>query len=81
LRQIDSAANQWALEKGRATKAPYGVDDITPYIKLNSAGTIPMCPAGGTYDIENWYVGHTPRCSLVNSDPPHDLPDRYPTIP
>src|SRR4051812_14191520 len=59
LRQIDSAANQWALEKGKATKAPYGVDDITPYIRLNSAGTIPMCPAGGTYDIENWYVGHT----------------------
>ncbi|MDR3459947.1 MAG: type II secretion system protein [Verrucomicrobiae bacterium] len=80
LRQIDSAVNQWALEKGKSTGAPCGVDDLTPYIKLNSAGAIPMCPAGGTYDIANWYVGHTPRCSLATSDPPHDLPDRYPTV-
>jgi len=81
LRQIDSAVNQWAIEKGKSTGATCGTDDLTPYIKLNSAGAIPMCPAGGTYDVGSWYVGHTPRCSLVNLDPPHDLPDRYPTVP
>ena len=79
LRQIDSAGNQWAIEKGKSTGTPYAPDDITPYIKLNSANMIPMCPSGGTYDFGSWYVGHTPRCSLANLDPPHDLPDRYPT--
>src|SRR5579871_1008404 len=64
LKQIDSAANQWAIEKGKTTDTFYGVDDITPYIRLNSAGSIPMCPAGGVYDVGSWYIGHTPRCSL-----------------
>ena len=48
LRQIDAAANQFALENrktnGEAINFP---DDLTPYIKLNNQGKIPGCPGGG----------------------------------
>ena len=60
LRQIDAAANQFALEKGKMNGEAINFQiDLTPYIKLNSAGRIPGCPAGGTYFI--WKVGQTPR--------------------
>jgi hypothetical protein len=73
LRQIDAAENQFALEhhltNGDAINFP---NDLTPYIKLNSAGKIPGCPQGGIYHIGK--VGETPTCSLSNAVPPHVLP-------
>ena len=48
LRQIDAAANEFALETGKSTGASINYPgDLTPYIKLNSAGSIPPCPAQG----------------------------------
>jgi hypothetical protein len=48
LRQIDAAANQFALENhltnGDRINFP---NDLTPYIKLNREGKIPRCPSGG----------------------------------
>jgi prepilin-type N-terminal cleavage/methylation domain-containing protein len=74
LRQIDSAANQFALERGKMTGAAISFPgDLTPYIKLNSAGNIPPCPAGGTYS--DAHVGDQPQCSLGSTvSPPHVLP-------
>src|ERR1700683_1739684 len=77
LRQIDAAVNEWALEKGMVTgsPAPSLVSDLTPYIKLNSASSIPSCPAGGTYTPQ--IVGNIPSvlCSLGSSvTPAHILP-------
>ena len=77
LRQYDEAVNQFALEKGKKTGDVVTADDVKPYIKLTSAGALPACPAGGTYDFANWAVAHTPRCSLQSLDPPHNLPSRY----
>ncbi len=75
LRQIESAVQEFALEKGKnngdAINYP---SDLTPYIKLNSAGSIPVCPAGGTYTLQA--VGAIPQasCSLSTTvDPPHVL--------
>jgi competence protein ComGC len=63
LRQIDAAANQFALEHGKTNgEAINFPDDLTPYIKLNSQGKIPSCPSGGIYSIKR--VGDTPTCSL-----------------
>jgi prepilin-type N-terminal cleavage/methylation domain-containing protein len=63
LRQIDSAAQTWALEKGQTTGATITYPtDLTPYIKLNSGGSVPICPAGGSYN--DTAVGATPSCSL-----------------
>ena len=74
LRQIDGAAQQWALEKGKSTGAAISYPaDLTPYIKLNSSSSIPPCPAGGTYNDAT--VGATPTCSLSNAITPwHQLP-------
>ena len=72
LRQIDAAANQFALEKGKTTGAAISYPtDLTPYIKLNSNGSIPPCPAGGTYACAN--VGTNPTCTLSTLTPPHAL--------
>src|ERR1035441_6522865 len=50
LRQLDGAANEFALEKGKSTGAAITMNtDLMPYIKLNTAGSLPPCPAGGVY--------------------------------
>ena len=74
LRQIDAAANQFALEQGKKTGDAIVLGtDLTPYIKLNSAGSIPGCPAGGTYTEA--VVGTPPVCSLGTTvTPKHVLP-------
>src|SRR5437868_10879822 len=50
LRQIDGAANQWALENKKKTGDAISYPtDLSPYIKLNANNSVPGCPAGGTY--------------------------------
>jgi prepilin-type N-terminal cleavage/methylation domain-containing protein len=75
LRQIESAVQQFALEKGKSSgDTVHYPDDITPYIKLNLASSIPSCPAGGIYNL--LVIGAIPQaiCSLSTTvDPPHVL--------
>ena len=74
LRQIDGAAQQFALERGKTNGESINFpDDLTPYIKLNSNSKIPSCPQGGIYSIKK--VGDEPTCSLSNTIvPAHILP-------
>jgi hypothetical protein len=74
LRQIDAAANQFALENKKKTGDPIRfTSDLTPYIKLDPAGHIPACPSGGIYKCAA--VGDNPTCSLGSSvTPAHALP-------
>jgi prepilin-type N-terminal cleavage/methylation domain-containing protein len=74
LRQIDAAANEFALEQHKTTGNTISYpNDLTPYIKLNASSSIPPCPAGGTYTDPT--VGNSPQCSLGNSvTPGHYLP-------
>ncbi len=74
LRQIDAAANEFALEAKLTTGATINFpNDLTPYIKMNSSSSIPACPAGGTY--ADAAVGNIPTCSLGTSvTPSHVLP-------
>ena len=70
LRQIDAAANQFALENKKKTgDAITYPGDLTPYIKLNSASSIPICPAGGSYGDSS--VGAVPTCSLSDTVTPY----------
>ena len=73
LRQIEAATHQFALVHNLTNGTPINFEtDLTPYIKLNSAGKIPPCPAGGTYHVSK--VGETPTCSLgTNVIPEHVL--------
>jgi len=63
LRQIDTAKQQWALEKGKQSTDVPTMEDLKPYL-----AKIPHCPAGGTYTINA--VGQPPECSI----PGHRLP-------
>ena len=74
MRQIDGAAQQWALERGQRTGTNINFPtDLTPYIKLNSASSIPPCPAGGSYTDAK--VGDSPTCSLGTTITPfHRMP-------
>jgi prepilin-type N-terminal cleavage/methylation domain-containing protein len=73
LRQIEAAVVEIALEQGKHVGDTLNYpDDITPFIRLNSAGSIPPCPAGGEYSLQS--VGAIPQavCSLSTTvDPPH----------
>ena len=73
LRQIDAAINEWALENGQTTGASVAsVMTVSAYLKLNANGSVPSCPAGGTYSTTT--VGAVPQvsCSLSSlTDTPH----------
>jgi len=74
LRQIDAAAQEFALEhhltNGDRINFP---NDLTPYIKLDKNGKMPSCPQGGIYSIKK--VGDVPTCSLGTTvTPAHVLP-------
>ena len=75
LRQIETAVQQVAIEKGKRVgdNVTYP-DEVTAYIKLNSNNEIPGCPAGGIYSLQT--VGAIPQavCSLGTTvTPPHVL--------
>ena len=74
LRQIDAAANQFALERGKRTGDPINFPtDLTPYIRLDRNGKIPACSLGGDYTLKS--VGESPTCSLGSTaKPAHVLP-------
>ena len=76
LRQIDAAANQFALENKLSTGSTINFpQDLTPYIKLNSSSSIPACPASGTYTESTVGAIGYPQCSLSTSvTPAHVLP-------
>jgi len=74
LRQIDAAANEFALEQKLTTGSTINFPtDLTPYIKLNSSSSLPGCPANGIYSDVS--IGAIPQCSLGSSvTPAHVLP-------
>lgn len=74
LTKIDAATDEFALESGKKNGDTISYPaDLTPYIKLNAARSIPGCPAGGTYSVSA--VGTSPVCSLGNTvSPAHVLP-------
>jgi prepilin-type N-terminal cleavage/methylation domain-containing protein len=69
LRQMDGAVQQYALENKLPSSAAYTLTALQPYIKLDSNGNIPGCPAGGTYK-EGADVTKPPTCSVTG----HALP-------
>jgi prepilin-type N-terminal cleavage/methylation domain-containing protein len=64
LRQMDGAAQQWALENKQAASATYSLTDLNNYIKLDANGNLPACPAGGTYAPGATLLLH-PTCTIA----------------
>jgi prepilin-type N-terminal cleavage/methylation domain-containing protein len=74
LRQMDGAVQQWALENGKRSTAPYTLSVLKPYLKLDSSDNIPGCPASGQYSA-GATVANPPTCSLSSASPNgHVLP-------
>ena len=73
MRQIDSAEQQWALEKGQiSANAPSPVANLVAnqYIRTPGGSAI-ACPAGGTYNLAgNLAVIPVVTCSLANNTTP-----------
>jgi prepilin-type N-terminal cleavage/methylation domain-containing protein len=71
LRELDSAAQQFAIEKNKRVNDNVTFpDDLTPYIKLNSTQSIPSCPAGGNYTVNPVGASPSAQCSLGNTVTP-----------
>ena len=74
LHKISDASDEYAIEHNKTTGDPVSLNrDLTPYIKMNTAGKLPICPVHGLYEIES--IGDRPTCSVGNgADPQHVLP-------
>jgi prepilin-type N-terminal cleavage/methylation domain-containing protein len=80
LRQIDSAAQEWALESHQVGTATYTAADITPYLG-RGAGSIAnvVCPADSTKTFATSYTivdTITPPVCIpagATANPPHVL--------
>jgi prepilin-type N-terminal cleavage/methylation domain-containing protein len=64
LRQIDGAAQTYALENNKQPTSAYIMSDIKPYLHLDRNGNLPQCPAGGTYG-PGFTFGSPPTCSIA----------------
>ena len=72
LRQVQSGISQWAMETGQVSGSPIpGISTFSAYIKLNSAGSVPTCPAGGVYTVSNVGDPQEVSCSLSTLTPAH----------
>ena len=63
LRQIDGAAQTYALEFNKQPTSIYVLSDIKIYLKLDSNGNLPACPAGGNYG-PGLTFGVPPDCTV-----------------
>ena len=60
LKQLDGAAQQWALENKKTGTDTVSAALITDYIK---GGVVPTCPAGGAYTTA-FTVSGAPTCTV-----------------
>lgn len=63
LRQIDGAAQTYALENNKQTTSTYTISTIKQYLHLDANGTLPACPAGGSYG-PGLTFGLPPNCTI-----------------
>ena len=82
LRQIDSAKQQWALEKGKQTTDTPVDTDIAPYIgRAGTAASLPVCPVDPAKTFASSYTinacGTAPVCKIMGGDDnyKHALPN------
>jgi prepilin-type N-terminal cleavage/methylation domain-containing protein len=69
LRQIDGAAQTYALEYNKQPGDQYVLSDIKQYLHLGPNGELPACPAGGSYG-PGLDFGYPPFCTVAT----HVLP-------
>jgi prepilin-type N-terminal cleavage/methylation domain-containing protein len=74
MRQIDTAVQEFAVEAGKHMGDTVTLTtDLTPYIKLNRQGSMPPCPASGSYIMGVIGTNPSVSCSLSTLNPPHAM--------
>ena len=74
LRQVESACQQFALANNLGAGATINYPtDVASYVKLNSSGSIPPCPAGGTYTLQPVGANPQSQCSLGTTVNPNHV--------
>jgi prepilin-type N-terminal cleavage/methylation domain-containing protein len=63
LRQIDGAAQTYALENNKQPASAYTLSEIKVYIHLDASGNLPACPGGGNYG-PGLTFGVPPFCTI-----------------
>ena len=61
LKQIDGAAQQWALENKKSSTDTLTLQNAADFLK---GSTAPVCPAGGTYAVTT--VNASPTCDKTS---------------
>jgi prepilin-type N-terminal cleavage/methylation domain-containing protein len=69
LRQIDSAAQQWALEQQKGTSAVPDPADVLPYLKH-----VVICPSGGTTFSDSYTLSVVTNRPVCKKAADHVLP-------
>src|SRR5438034_3882384 len=74
LIQIDSAKQQWMIERGKSTNETPTWNDLYPYLASSFTNKWftngqPVCPEGGVYTLRQG--GEPSTCSLGKQDPNH----------
>ena len=68
LRKLETAKEQWALEtRATAESTPTAADLISEYL-LGKENSMPQCPSGGTYSLNN--MSNPPTCSIGTNGTP-----------
>jgi hypothetical protein len=60
LKQLDGAIHQWAVEYKKEPTDEVTLTNVVSYLKN---GTLPSCPAGGTYSVST--VSSSPLCTIA----------------
>ncbi|MDH4389567.1 MAG: prepilin-type N-terminal cleavage/methylation domain-containing protein [Fimbriimonas sp.] len=70
MKQIESAKEQWAMDKKKAAGDACAMSDLAGM--GNYLHNTPVCPGGGTYSVNT--VAAQPSCSLSAAPEFHALP-------
>ena len=74
LGSVEICKKMWASDHGKTTNDVPTWDDLRIYFRGRALKGIPICPEGGTYNINR--VGERPTCSIGGSR--HSLPALVP---
>ncbi len=73
LRQIDSAKEQWGMTTRASAMAEPTTENLVPDFLKGADGSLPPCPSGGGYAINNMQTA--PTCDIGDNGTPHDYDD------
>jgi hypothetical protein len=63
LKRLRAARDLYAIGNKQSPLSSYTLSVLKPYVRIEPAGNLPACPAGGTYSV-GATITNSPSCSL-----------------